>query len=675
MVSSGFFAGNSELRTRNILWYSGCVFVTGIAIFLRFFWLALKPLHHDEGVNGHFLIRLLRESIYQYDPANYHGPDLYYLSLAFVKVFGLNTISIRSSVAIFGVLTVILAFFLHRYLGKVGSLTAGLFLALSPGMVYISRYFIHEILFVFFTLSFVVAIVYFIDKRKAGLFSIAWMVLLLLISFLPSALSLASILGGKNVTVVWIVRVIMFAIEAVLIYFLMRMLLSWDEGRPIYFLLASASASLLFATKETAFITLGTMLIACVSVWAWQKIASIENLRRNWFTINYVVQGALLIAGLAAGYIFFDRLRSFHSWFYLVFVHPEVPDQKFLFYTIIFLFVLGIVSWAVFFLDSKKGNGSLTSLESSIEPSWVKFKDGLADRSNMILLFFAAGIVFAYVGILFFSSFFTYPKGIIKAFEAYAIWTKTGSADHINNGSIAYFKWLMQIESPLIILATIGTFIACFRAKHRVAMFTGLWALGLFLAYTIIPYKTPWLALSFTLPMCLIAGYGINSLAISKNLLHKGFAGSLASISVFVLLYQTYDLNFVRYDSDRMPYVYAHTQRDFLGLIKEIDHYAKKSYRGKEVTIEIVSPDYWAMPWYTRDYKAANYHGKFVDANTAEMIVASDAQRDELEGKYGAHYKYVGTYPLRPGVHLYLLVRRNLADSNAKEISEIPDTE
>ena len=43
--------------------------------------LALKPLHHDEGVNGFFLTNLFRDGVYKYDPANYHGPTLYYIAL------------------------------------------------------------------------------------------------------------------------------------------------------------------------------------------------------------------------------------------------------------------------------------------------------------------------------------------------------------------------------------------------------------------------------------------------------------------------------------------------------------------------------------------------------------------------------------------------------------------
>src|SRR5580765_1138830 len=229
--------------------------ITAVAAFLRFFWLDLKPLHHDEGVNGFFLTNLVRNGVYKYDPANYHGPTLYYIALPFVKLFGLETIPIRVSVAIFGVLTVVLALYLKRYIGRLGSLFAALFLALSPGMVFISRYFIHEMFFVFLSLAIVVSILFFIEKRKAGYCAVIWLVLLLLVCILPLAEMLAGHLGGENEWVVINLRILFFAIEATLVYLVIKLLLSWDGGRPIYLLLASSAAALLFATKETAFIT------------------------------------------------------------------------------------------------------------------------------------------------------------------------------------------------------------------------------------------------------------------------------------------------------------------------------------------------------------------------------------------------------------------------------------
>ena len=593
---SDFETEDQSLKTEDRLWLIGCFAVTAIAVFWRFWQLELKPLHHDEGVNGYFLITLFRDNVYKYDPSNYHGPDLYYISLAFAKMFGLNTLSIRGSVAIFGVLTVVLAFFLKNYIGRIGSLAAALFIALSPGMVYISRYFIHEILFVFFSFGIVIGVLYFIEKRKAGALAIATMTMLLLVCFLPTALNLATLVGKENATLVWVVRLGLFAVEAFLVFLIMRMLLAWNDGAPIYLLLASASAVLLFATKETAFITIGTMVIACVSIWLWRKI-----------------------------------------------YRAIVGEPK----------------------------------ENELEPvalDWATFRLRLGNSTDVLLICVTCFFVFAYVGILFFSSFFTYPEGVTKAFEAYAIWTKTGSKDHTQNGALAYLKWLWKIESPILILSAFGTLIAFFKARHRFAMFAGLWAYGLFLAYTIIPYKTPWLAVSFTLPMCVVAGYGINELFAARDKLLKIAGGILTIVAVGILGYQTYELNFQKYDDDSMPYVYAHTKRGFLDLIKEIERYAEKSGKGKEASIEIVSPDYWSMPWYLREYPKAIFHGKFADANTSEMIVASEAQKDELTERYAAHYKYAGTYPLRPGVELYLLVRRDLADAGAKDIYKIGES-
>ena len=570
-----------------------CGIITVLAFVLRFAQLEMRALHHDEGVNGYFLTTLFRDGVYKYDPANYHGPDLYYLALAFTKIFGLNTLSIRWSVAIFGVLTVVLVFFLKDYIGKFGALFAALFLTLSPGMVYISRYFIHEILFVFFSLSFVVAILFFIEKRKAGIFAIVWMTILLLVCFLPSSLNLATAIGGKNPTALWSFRIGFIMLEAVLVFFVMRMLLGWDEGRPIYLLLASASAVLLFATKETAFITLGTMAIACVSVWLWRKIygGMIENFKPN-------------------------------------------------------------------------------ELEP-VELKWSRFREKLGDGSNLLLLMIAVSALFIYVGILFFSSFFTYPEGVQKAFEAYALWTKTGSKDHTQNGMLAYVKWLWEIEAPIVVLSALGCLIALFKGRHIFALFTAFWAFGLFLAYTLIPYKTPWLAVSFLLPMCIIAGYGVGELLRVRDLNQKVIGGILTAVSVAILAFQTYDLNFVRYDDESMPYIYAHTKRGFLDLIGQIEYYADKSGKGEQAHVEVVSPDYWSMPWYLKDYKHANFHGRIVDVNSAEMIVAKKTDQDnDVREKYAAHYNIAGEYPLRPGVDLLLLVRKDLADSDALPIEK-----
>ena len=662
--------GSENEKKLDLPWLIAAAAIAAAATFLRFYDLTLKPLHHDEGVNGFFLTTLFRDGVYKYDPANYHGPTLYYISLAFSTVGGLTTTSVRSSVAVFGVLTVILAFFLKQYLGRVGSLAGALFLALSPGMVYISRYFIHEMFFVFCSFAVVVATVYFIEKRRAGPFAVAWLVLLLLVFFLPSGLNLAAFFGGDSETSVWAFRAGFFLVEAILVYFVVQMLLDWRDGRPVYLILASASAALLFATKETAFITLGTMLIACGCVWLWRKIWGTEAVKRSRRTVLIAANAVAVLAAL----VFNRHVVDAAQWVYEYLLGENAVKEPFAFYTLIVVALAAIFAWAVFIYFYR--NDAEPSFDEPVDLTWSDLRLGLRSGSDLALVGASVGVTFIYLNVLFFSSFFTYAEGVQKALEAYAIWTRTGTKDHTQNGLLAYVKWGMKVEAPLLLLSPIGAAAAMVYNRHRFAMFTALWGFGLFAAYTIIPYKTPWLALSFYLPLCLIAGYGIGQLVEARKMLVRIAGVILAGTACVMLTYQAYDLNFVRYDDEEMGYVYAHSKRPMLDLVAEIEHYAQKSGLGQEATIEIVSPDYWPLTWYLNDYKHANFHGQFIDANASEMIVAKKTEQDvEAVRRYAAHYKFTGVWALRPGVDLVLLVRKDLADPDAQELYKLYEYE
>ncbi|MCS6875125.1 MAG: TIGR03663 family protein [Pyrinomonadaceae bacterium] len=560
------------------------VLIVFVATLFRFYDLTLKPLHHDEGVNGYFLTELFNQGVYKYDPSNYHGPTLYYIALVFTKLLGLETFAVRASVAIFGVLMVILVLALKNHLGNIGSLSAAAFVAVTPGMVYISRYFIHEIFFVFCSLGFFTVFVFFIENRKPGYIAILTLALILFVCFLPS-LNVVRLLQLDNDFAVFIVKVIILALGSILVYLLLRIIVTYKDGLLIYPMIGSAFIALFFATKETAFITIGTMIIAVFCIWLWEKLY--------------------------------------------------------------------------------KGASSKTSL------TFDGLKERFSSKRELLLTLTICLITFTYVAAVFFSSFFTYPRGIIGAFEAYSFWTKTGIKDHIGRFTL-YLEWLWKLEYPLVLLSLLGILIAFFRAKSRFAMFVGLWAFGLFLAYSLIPYKTPWLMLSFLLPMCIASGYSINEMAFSQRKILKFLAFVLLFLSLAILSYNSYDLNFRRYDDDSLPYVYAHTRRSFLQMVEKIHYYAEKSGRSKSATIQIVSPEYWPLPWYLKQYDHANFYGRIVDAKEAEMIIAEKGKQDlETFRKYRTNYRIVDVYSLRPGVDLVLLVRKDLADEDTKSYEEI----
>ena len=256
---------------------------------------------------------------------------------------------------------------LRRRLGTVATLAAGLMLAVSPGAVYLSRYFIHETLFVFFTLGIVVA-------------------------------------GVKL----------------------------YDERNPAYLIPAAASAALLFATKETAMISVGVLIIAFA------------------LTLVTCVSTASSCINQARG---------------------EAGNRR----------------------------GSADFIEELGDTTNFFFQLGLA------LLFFLRSISFS---IRRFSQ-------TQKASAIHCKRLRSGPRPGDRRMSIPplmYFTWLLRIEAPLLFLGAVGAVIVVVKPRNSLALFCALWAFGLIAAYSLIPYKTPWLVLNFIVPLAVIAGYAVQAI-------------------------------------------------------------------------------------------------------------------------------------------------------------------
>ena len=512
------------------VWLIAAISIFCLAAVLRLYDLNLVPLHHDEGVNGNFLLSLVRDGRWNYDPRNYHGPTLYYftavvpwvIKLLFgtgaSETYGLNTIVIRLVTALFGLATIGLVFLLRRRLGTVATLAAGLLLAISPGAVYLSRYYIHESLFVFFTLGIVVAAVRFYDQRN-----------------------------------------------------------------PFYLIVAAVSAAMLFATKETAMISAGVLIIALVCTYLYPRV----------------------FAALFQG---------------------RMPHRS----------------------DS---SGS--------------FVDDLGGFGLLAICIGMSLIAFVLLNVILYSSFFkNFPQGVYDSLSTFKVWTKTGQMAHVHP-PITYIQWLAKQEAGPLALGVIGAVFVIVRPVNRLALFVGLWAFGLIAAYSLVPYKTPWLALNFIIPLSLIGGYAVQRIfELERGQLRLPIA--IVVLASLLGLYQTIDLNFFNYDNDSTyyVYVYAHTKRGTKDLVEVIERVVKEGGQGGKTGITIVSPDYWPLPWYLRQYTRVGYYGR-MSPSTEPLIIASVGQRAEMESLFGGLYEEVpssvpgGAFELRPGVDLVLYRRTN----------------
>ena len=512
------------------LWPSASILLLAVGAFLRLYDYSLKPFHHDEGVNGFFLINLFRNHVYHYDPSNYHGPTLYYFSLLTSLLFGLNDFAVRFVPALFGVATIWLMLLLRRYIGTFGALAAAALLAVSPGAVFYSRYFIHESHFVFFSVAMVVAALRY-----------------------------------------------------------------YETTRIVYLLLVAASAALLFATKETAMITAGVFIIALLCTEVYQRLRG--------------TRGRALEGGK-------KRRKQ----------------------------------------QSRYGQQA-RPVKLGIHATLARF----GQTQDLIWYGAAALALFILIHILFYSSFFTHAKGVNDSLATFKIWVRTGTSEFHAKPWGTYLYWLWQEESLLLLLGLAGVMVAAVRATNRFVVFVSFWALGIIAAYSLVPYKTPWLVLNFIPPLVITGGYALNALYQhgGKGPTARALALAVLLLAVSVGSYQTVVLNFYQYDNEQYPYVYAHTQRGYLSLIKEIKGAAERAGTRGQTTISIASPDYWPMPWYLREFKSVAYPGR-PGSHTEQIVVCNNSQEAECQAMLGGRYRRAGSFPLRSGIMLVLYLRNDV---------------
>jgi len=140
-------------------------------------------MHADEAVNAVKFGNLLEKGEYVYDKAEFHGPIIYYLTLipawvSNVQNFSqLNERHLRVVPAIAGIGLLLLLFWVVNFSGWRAILASTLIGALSPAMVFYSRYYIHETLLVFFTFGFIISLFIFFSRRKNGWLMISAMFL------------------------------------------------------------------------------------------------------------------------------------------------------------------------------------------------------------------------------------------------------------------------------------------------------------------------------------------------------------------------------------------------------------------------------------------------------------------------------------------------------------------
>lgn len=648
-----FFAGDADEELDTTLlqsttpprWFSrerlvgwspyGIVILLGAI--LRFWQLGAKPLHHDESLHAYFSLGLLHNlqnwswcigqnnppanySCYTYNPL-LHGPFQFHAIALVYQVSqwlgapdnGVNTTTVRIAAALLGTGILFLPYLMRGYLGKVGAWLATFFLAVSPSMVYFSRFAREDIYMAFFTLLMVMATGRYIRERK-----MRWILLAvagLALSYATSEatfLTIAVFGSFLGALVVWEIGS-KFALN------------NPDAPAPqvnsrliprtfgpiavaLYFVVLGVIAKLFFPTLDNISAFINSNLTV-----ANADLANLENI-----TLEIIPWLGILL-GL---YVFSILARE---------VYGKLPPE-----------------------GSRRGLARFVSrrqpvLDSILTMQWTHW-------------FFAIILGWGIFMFLFTVVFTDIRGGIGNGiWDGLYYWLEQ---QQVARGGQPWYYYIMLIplyEQVGLIFGAVGIVRALFR-PNRFRLFMVYWFLGDFFLYSWAGEKMPWLMIFMTMPMLILAAIGLEPAvlacyeAIKERFLHHEAApvastnveevdsendaeelatpvpapreqapatrgagyrristprlalGIFGVVMALLLLIPTlHNMIEVTYvepaDGPNEMMIYVQTTNDINAVMNRIDEINQKDFHGNhQMRIGVTDNATWPFAWYLRDY-------------------------------------------------------------------------
>ena len=237
---------------------------------------------------------------------------------------------------------------------------------------------------------------------------------------------------------------------------------------------------------------------------------------------------------------------------------------------------------------------------ASIEIAWRA-------HSRPLLLALAA---FLATWIFFYTDALRHPRGLVDSVRTFFVYETVVGHDKPFGYYLKLLAWPEKsagrwwFGTPVLLLALVayaGTFVRHGMTDHtrRCIRFLAYSAAGHFLIYSLIAYKTPWLACLPWAQVCLLAGFAV-CLIPRKNLPALALAGVLLAGTLFTQFKQA-RIASGRLSSDaRNPFAYVPTQRNVERLEEWLKQLQQSLPAGSLEPALVIGRDYWPLPWYLR---------------------------------------------------------------------------
>jgi uncharacterized protein (TIGR03663 family) len=650
-----------------------------LAAILRFWGLGDKPLHHDESLHAYFSLMLLNYNMhnwincfngtlsaycYSYDPLT-HGPFQFH-AIAFVYQIGqllgapdhgVSTTTVRIAAATLGTVIVALPYFLRDRLSTIGAWLASFLLAISPSMVYFSRFAREDIYMACFTLLLVVATARYLRTRKLG-----W----LMWAVLAFALSYAT----KEAT---------FLTIAVFGSFL-GALLAWEIG---------IKRSLTMVGSQPQGQPQGLRPYRLLMRQAWERY-----LPRTAAPLAVLLY-FMILAPVAV--VFFALLKNLSIYI----TNPQNIHAADLFVQNLEDKTVLVVPWLGILLGLYVLTLLFREMSGKLPRKGELAKRFDAERQPLLYSIFSTPWTFWFfsllagwaVFLLLFTVLFTNIKGGIAdgIWQGLYYWIQQQQIARGGQPWYYYFVLIPLYEQIGLVFALVGC-VRCLLRPTRFRLFLVYWFVGNVFIYSWAAEKMPWLMIHMTMPMMLLAAIGLEPtvatlarmvqdrwLAFRTPSVNVGFTQNpvavlpgqcnaedvaeigapagrgkspqgglkpaltalLAALLLVPTLQNMYEVTYIHAaDGPHEMMVYVQTTTDINTLMSRIAALDQKLYAGKHlVAIGVTDDATWPLIWYLRDYANVCYgfpSGCPANGQAVQVIVTGGDHLNNIVSRYAS---------------------------------------
>ena len=559
----------------------GFLVLVALALGMRLWELGGRTMHYDEAIHIYASWKLVNSegllggwpwvfgSDYIHSPWM-HGPFQIEFAAFIFRIFGDSDFTARLGYTLFGAALVGLPYFLRDYLGRVGALLAGVMLALSPVLLYFSRFGRNDILMAFWALALLILMWRYLQEGKHRYLYLASAVLAFMFATKETAYIVTLLLGAAVFVMAvpqlksWVLgrtRTSQLAGAAGFLLLLVTLTLpqwtalaslaqdalgltlvnpagvttgivgapEWGApfiSLPVYhgawwfhlLVVGAAVGGLAWLSRDrelaAGFGTLGLGVTCAVAGAVY--IAIFRPLDGAWSFGPPVLD--LVIAGALVGVAVAEIIRRRHPWqtgaLMLLW-----PAQAAALYAFLFTGVIDVAATV---------NGVLPS-GISVEAAGNRVPVNYLVAGGLLLATFNASVylglrwlagrwlvaagIFYLLWALLYTTVFTNLSGIFSGvWQGMGYWVAQQDYGRANQPWYYYFTALPVYELlPLAFgLAGLVYFV---RRRELFGMVLAFWAVATLLTYTIASEKMPWLLVNLTLPLILLAGKFLGELA------------------------------------------------------------------------------------------------------------------------------------------------------------------